>query len=572
MDDEYFLQALKRQLADLVAEYPELRNEDRAFSAWVLINFLGAGESDAADAVVDGGHDKGIDAILVPEDGERLSLVQGFNTGKTKKNFPGSKVEKTLAGVDWILNGDLNDVQNADFVAHAAAFREAYLSTFPTVEIVLAGTCLPPLADGEAEIKKFDEQHNSLKPTFVVETIDIGKLIAIYQRRLKATSPNVIEFDLMERPYERALEGTTSSVASVSGQTIADLVEQHGNAIFEVNIRNYLGSVKINRAIMETATGAEAPNFLFYNNGITFVCDELAYRGAREAKRVRLRNAQIVNCCQTATSLYEAHLLGRLRPEAEVLVRIIERPDPAFVEQVTRSTNSQNSVKPADLVGSDAVQLDLANELKARGFYYERRRGDFRANYKTQEDRVKAYGENWADKIIRLSGAAQVCAAFFTQIPVIAKRNITYLFLEASERGRYNEVFDSSITADKVILAMTVYRMIQGRRRQLEELGANRRLLVWVSQADLFLLALYYRAFFNASRGSDAAYILRFTKDLSKNFDERYDALIKVVGRVVLRRQQRDEAYIAPTYFKSEVGYLELVEAVARSKSSLHAI
>jgi hypothetical protein len=85
-----------------------------------------------------------------------------------------------------------------------------------------------------------------------------------------------------------------------------------------------------------------------------------SYRGAREAKRVRLRNAQIVNGCQTATSLYEAQLLGRLKPETEVLVRIIERPDPGFVERVTRSTNSQNSVKPADLVGSDAVQLDLA--------------------------------------------------------------------------------------------------------------------------------------------------------------------------------------------------------------------
>jgi hypothetical protein len=572
MDEGYFLRALRRQLSDLVSEYPQLRDEDRAFSTWVLINFVGADEAAAVDAVVDGGDDKGIDAIHVPEDGERLSLVQAFLTTRATANFPGNKVAKTLGGVDWILNGNLADVHNADFVARAEAFREAYLSTFPTVEIVLAGTCLPPARDGEAEIKKFDEEHNVLKPTFVIETVDIGKLTGLYQRRLKQTTPNVIEFELMERPYERSVNATTSAVASVSGQTIADLVEEHGNAILEVNIRNYLGSVKINRAITETATGDEAPNFLFYNNGITFVCDELSYRGAREAKRVRLRNAQIVNGCQTATSLYEAHLLGRLRHDTEVLVRIIERPDPTFVEKVTRSTNSQNSVKPADLVGSDAVQLDLAQELKARGYYYERRRGDFRAAYKTQESRIKAFGEDWEEKIIRLPVAAQACAAFFTQIPVIAKRNVTYLFLEASERGRYNEVFDSSMTADKVILATTLYRRIQARRRQLEVVGTRRKLLTWVPQADLFVLALFFRAYLDPLQVTSNHYISRLLKEIEKKFDTRYDALVKVIARVVARKQRDDASYNAPTFFKSEAGYLELVEAVARSREALRRI
>jgi hypothetical protein len=121
--------------------------------------------------------------------------------------------------------------------------------------------------------------------------------------------------------------------------------------------------------------------------------------------------------------------IRRLRREIDRLSRA--HPDWGFLKGLQRDlsaedlhnlrrwpteTNSQNSVKPADLVGSDAIQLDLAQELETRGYYYERRRGDFRAAYKTQEKRVKAFGENWSDKVIRLPVAAQACAAFFTQI------------------------------------------------------------------------------------------------------------------------------------------------------------
>lgn len=122
-----------------------------------------------------------------------------------------------------------------------------------------------------------------------------------------------------------------------------------------------LGNVKINRAILSTASDSDqAKNFLFYNNGLTFVCDDLAFRSTRESKRVRLKNAQIVNGCQTATALHEASVRGTLQESAEVFVRLIQLPDTDFVTAVTRNTNSQNAVSASDLVGSDPIQLGLA--------------------------------------------------------------------------------------------------------------------------------------------------------------------------------------------------------------------
>jgi hypothetical protein len=85
-------------------------------------------------------------------------------------------------------------------------------------------------------------------------------------------------------------------------------------------------------------------------------------------------------------------------------------------------------------------------------------------------------------------------------------------------------------------------------------------------------LALFFRAYFNPSRLADAAYIRRFAGEIDKRFDARYEALRKVVARVVARRQRTDETYNAPTFFKSEAGYFELVEALARSRRALRNV
>ena len=342
MKPELFLKGLDDRLEWLLEDFPFLKTPARAFTAWVLLNHA-VSEDDLAVSVIDGPQDKGIDAIHVPEDGERLLVVQTKLTSKHESNFSANAIVNTFNGIDWLLNGKLDEVDNPLFRSRSEEFREAFLATFPSVEVIFAATSKGPADDGMAEIAKFEENYGT---DFVVEILDLEALSEVFRRALTSTTPNIVDLELVDAPYERQVGDTRAIVGSVSGDQVAQLIEQFGTAIFEANIRSYLGSVKINRAIMTTATSDEAMNFLFYKNGLTFVCDELSFRSAREATHVRLKSAQIVNGCQTATALYEAKKLGRLKSDTEVFVRIIQRPDPEFVGRVTLSTNSQNGYKP----------------------------------------------------------------------------------------------------------------------------------------------------------------------------------------------------------------------------------
>jgi hypothetical protein len=61
----------------------------------------------------------------------------------------------------------------------------------------------------------------------------------------------------------------------IKAESLAQLVETHGKALFERNIRHYLGSVSVNTAIEETVRRRPG-EFFYLNNGISAVVDSIA--------------------------------------------------------------------------------------------------------------------------------------------------------------------------------------------------------------------------------------------------------------------------------------------------------
>ena len=354
----------------------------------------------------------------------------------TDRNLSVGEIVKTLNGVRWLLNGDITlPSVNSNFRAKAGEFRDVLLKHFPNVEILFVATGQKPLAEGYDEIKLFLEEVNSkTEEVFSVTIIDIDELHAIFRRSLQQTTPNKIELNFSKKnPFEHDTGKTRAIVGSVTGQSLADLFDRYGNAIFEANVRNYLGNVRINRNIEESAMSDHPERFWFYNNGINMICSKLSFRSHTDSSRVQLENAQIVNGCQTVHSLWHASKAEKLNSNVEVLVRIVEQPDPDFVRLVTRYNNTQNAVQAADLMGRDAVQMRLQEEFTREGYYYETRRGDWRQYYSSREDRIKEFGQDYRSKVITLKEAAQSCGAFYLRKPVIAKNHTSVLTTSESE-------------------------------------------------------------------------------------------------------------------------------------------
>ena len=201
-----------------------------------------------------------------------------------------------------------------------------------------------------------------------------------------------------------------SHVLIVSGYNLVELREKHKLTLFERNVRCYLGSGKkgINHDIIETVL--ETPTlFYYFNNGITISCSK--YRVKDESHKISLENPQIINGAQTVNAIYEAYckekkiierserndeivqkMLKEHFKKVKVLVRIVQSTKDEgtqFSQNLTRYNNSQNSIEVADYRSNDKVQEKLQKEFAKFGYFYEIKRGEYKALKKEEHPQLQ---------------------------------------------------------------------------------------------------------------------------------------------------------------------------------------
>lgn len=157
--------------------------------------------------------------------------------------------------------------------------------------------------------------------------------------------------------------------------SIARFGRNAGPKLFDANVRYYLKRTSVNKDIHATLR-EEPERFMFYNNGITVVCN-----AAKELPgRLALSGAQVVNGCQTINEIMLAAREAK-REKGEfsgnVLVRIIVTPahDEKLKQNITQRTNRQNAIRTKDFLAMAKSQRDLHARFKKLGYFYEFRRG-----------------------------------------------------------------------------------------------------------------------------------------------------------------------------------------------------
>src|SRR5208283_3934916 len=130
-----------------------------------------------------------------------------------------------------------------------------------------------------------------------------------------------------------------------------------------------------------------------------------------------------------------------------------------FIRRVTLFANSQNAVQPRDLVGTDTLQLELKRLLLELGYYYETRRGDYKAE---RESLTKPISH-----VVNLKEAAQAYATVFSQKPGVAKKDTSKLFLSRQDGGFYEEIFAPNIMPEQIIASVTLMNTIPKLRSRL---------------------------------------------------------------------------------------------------------
>ena len=457
------LEGFAENIHGSIQEYAENSKSDVEkgynFLQWVLTRVFEATEDDAADAIVDGANDLGIDAYLpVDFSDNTIRLFQSkYGTSHSLE-----AVVKFKEDVKRLLSKDVTKMR-------------------------------PELAQLVTKIK---EKNLKVKCCYVtdqdveyndefVEIIDGKKIIQKLWDRIKkpaAGKKSLIKLEKMLK-YENTILGILKL------REITEFVSKNKDYVFDSNIRQWMQfKTTVNKGLRETLQNNPG-KFFYYNNGITIVVSDFIELGEN---LIELHAPQIVNGAQTSNSILD-HSKRTKNMEGSITVTIIKADGEQEQNNITKYRNSQNSVRGKDLVSLMDFHKSIKSQLKNCGYFYEIQAGSFDTKSKSKQCEYEGdtiYNNYLPDnhkKVIVAKDAIQSLVAGIEQRPTEAYSSPAQFL----PRGRkYDEIFNENLKDDYRIL-LYPYLVKEYAKKSLKygKQGGHKT----KRYATLFFVAVYFR-------------------------------------------------------------------------------
>lgn len=150
--------------------------------------------------------------------------------------------------------------------------------------------------------------------------------------------------------------------------------KEHKYPLFDENIRDYLGQNVVNKKIKTTLINEEdRKNFFYYNNGITIVCEDFGkFRVTTEGSKFEVNNPQIVNGCQTSSTIYEVlndyEEVEEQFKDSFVMVKLLKiEKNSNLLNNIVLYNNSQNKVDEKNLETQRGELRRIKNSFDQEG-------------------------------------------------------------------------------------------------------------------------------------------------------------------------------------------------------------
>ncbi|MFC5830030.1 AIPR family protein [Nonomuraea insulae] len=424
----------------------------RALACLVARKLTGWDRYAAAETLIDGRDELGIDAVVVDEESARVWLIQSKWSDRGTAGFGIAEALKLIEGLDHIDDHNFSHFNRAFQENAVERIKSVWRDFRLRVTLVVALTGSDELhPDVERRFLNAKKRYNRNDPVLNFETWGTGKVWKIVRDDFAEPAVNLtVKLDKsmhMEDPFE-AYQGR------VSVAEVAQWLEDNGDRLFAQNIRKSLGLTEVNHKMVETLLH-DPTDFWYFNNGITILCESLRRETWSKASQgpieLHLSAASVVNGAQTVVSIAEAMQRDPAATEAgHVGVRIITTQDcpEGFGDRVTRTTNTQNRVEKRDFVSLHSEQLAIRQDFAIDlGRIYTIKRGE--------PDPAPEAGCSVVHAAIALA-----CAHRNPELAIRAKQNIDLLW-EEGEKEAYNLLFrDSRPSAYQIWRSVLVLRMV----------------------------------------------------------------------------------------------------------------
>jgi len=522
----------------------------RALAGYTLVGLCGIDDAQASSAITDGKDDGGIDSLYFDRAGNRLWFVQS-KFKRTGASPAQDEILKTINGIKAIQNRQFD------------GFNQAIQNRFDEIEEALDTPGVPM----EVVLSFLGDTQNLSAHV----TIDLNNLLAemnrltermawravgraeIHSWLMAEQAPAAVDTNVTLENWASVTAPRKAIYGQITAASLASIVANNGTALFQRNIRHYLGNIGVNIAIERTVRRRPA-DFFYLNNGLTAVAESITpAAGNQDRCAFGLKNVSIVNGAQTAGAIFNAALSGDISPDAKVLITIIEigehEDDVGF--QITRARNHQNVVRGIDFAALDPHQEELRQELALLGITYYYRPS---AEARTRRDDAFTLEE---------AVVAIACLSF----PVLSSYDVLL-------QGRPDNAVDFVVTAKN-----EVGRLWDQDGRYYARLFGNRtsglhmcRLVQIFRFVDLILSATersensyYRRMFFRHGR----FFVMAFVAHASADVISRGDAVLSSDDRTLLSQRTNELAeliYAESQALQAVKGYLSIFRNLTDSQ------
>jgi hypothetical protein len=482
--EQYFINAVSASIdiSDLATKSPQEIQQatlSRSLTAFAINGLTGIPVIDCAKFVCDGERDQGIDGCYFDSAKNMLVFVQSkWHAGGTKTISKGDLL-KFLHGVKLVLSASWSAF-STKFKNRQAEIDQVLLKPDVSVVVAVAFTGDNKLGDECQEVlQQFQQDQNSAGEFLETKILDLKALHRIFRT---ATLANQLPFTGMLLDWGQINEPHQGVYGRICCEELAKLYLDVGEALFEPNIRSFLGDGEVNNQIFTTLT-TKPEDFWYLNNGVTGICNKFSKTALgggdnRQAGAFVFHGIQFVNGAQTIGSIARAYQKSASKvAKAFVHFKVIslEGTPLGFTDTVTLATNKQNKVEEKDFLTLDPDQNRIKVELLAQGIQYIFRSG---------ESVIEATkGFDVTEAMIALA-----CASPDISNAVLAKRNMGMLLDRKS--SAYQAVFNSSVKGTHVWGLVQAARAfdsaLQGllskasSQRQKQILTHGNRVLLWL--------------------------------------------------------------------------------------------
>ncbi len=347
----------------------------RSMAAAAVMILAEADTATAANSIVDGGKDNGIDAIYYDSQTKTLFLVQSKWSSSHASSIESGEILKFLQGVQDLVS--LKKGRFNEKIQKRWSIIEDALKRLTSVHLVVSYPGSGKIdADIQDKIDDFVKGQNDTSELFFFTPVTQRELFQHFVREAAPPQINLTvrltHYGLVENPL-RAVYG------QVSAADVAGWYRHHGNHLFAGNIRNFLGSSEVNTAIAETLK-SDANFFWYYNNGITIIAEDLKRQAIGGSDRsvgiFDCQNVTVVNGAQTVGTIGRTLAGDESTAFLQARIIVVDDPESILGKRITRASNTQNKIDARNFVALDSEQERIRTELLIEKVNYEYREGE----------------------------------------------------------------------------------------------------------------------------------------------------------------------------------------------------